>query len=61
MANETPLEKMVPSAETELLVHGRSNGVEPFEQAISLSDSTHEGEGLIVYAVDGTDGNVDEV
>lgn len=44
MANEMPLEKIAPSAETEWLVHGNSNGTEPFGQAISSSDSPQAGE-----------------
>ena len=52
MAKEMPLERMVPSAETELLVQGKSSGVEPFEQAILPSSPTREGEVMVVSAVD---------
>lgn len=32
--NEMPLARIVPAADTELFAQGRSNGTEPFEQAI---------------------------
>lgn len=44
MAKEMPLEKIVPSAETEWFVHGNSNATEPFGQAISSSDALQAGE-----------------
>lgn len=34
IANEMPLVRTVPSAETVLFAQGRSNGLEPFAQAI---------------------------
>lgn len=43
IANEMPLERMVPAAETELLVQGRSNGTEPFEHAIVTANALLEG------------------
>lgn len=55
MAKEMPLERMVPSAETELLVQGKSSGAEPFEQAILPKNSTREGEVRFVYAVNDAD------
>jgi hypothetical protein len=36
-ANEMPLDSIVPAADTELFVQGRSKGVEPLGQAISIS------------------------
>jgi hypothetical protein len=39
MANEMPLERMVPAAETELFAQGKSNGVEPFAQAIATTST----------------------
>jgi hypothetical protein len=33
---EMPLERIVPAAETELFAQGRSNGAEPFAQAIAI-------------------------
>jgi hypothetical protein len=37
IANEIPLDKIVPDADTELLVQGRRSGTEPFGQAMSTS------------------------
>jgi len=34
MANEMPLDRIVPAAETELFVQGRSSGIEPFGHAM---------------------------
>lgn len=59
MAKEMPLEKMVLSAESELLVQGKSSGAEPFEQAILSGMSTREGEIRVVYAVNDTDDDGD--
>lgn len=42
MENEMPLESTVPSAETELFVQGKSNGVEPFAQAIATTNGLQE-------------------
>jgi hypothetical protein len=42
IAKEMPLERTVPSAETELLAQGKSNGVEPFAQAIVTTDILQE-------------------
>jgi hypothetical protein len=37
MANEMPLDRIVPTADTELFVHGSNNGTEPLEQAMATS------------------------
>jgi hypothetical protein len=42
IANEMPLERIVPAADTELFVQGRSNGTEPLGQAMATSIASRE-------------------